>query len=240
MSAKNELQEYFQKRKKPLPKYTTFRAGGNDHDPMWLSQVELCDGQVFASNPQQSKKQSELDAAQEAFNKLKMSGLKEDEGKASECYTFNFEDKKIQILVDVENRPSFIQDFIDSIKTSNIDIIGFISDGSTLQHKMKEGEASRDKRVKIVSVPSTRPDGADVGMAVYAGFILGGPTHSIVYIIVSEDHFAEALADCIRDYSAMLSIKPRPSCPKNLEVCVCRTLENVVDKLTNLKEYGRF
>ena len=235
MSAKNDLQEFLQKHKKPFPKYSTSRVGGNDHDPMWRSKVILYDERVFISDKCKSKKQAELDVAGEAFKALKECGFDCEE----KSFNFSFEDKKITILVDIENKPKFIQNFVDSVKTSNIKIMGFISDSSILHHKILNSDFIKDERVNIVSVPSTRLDSADVGMIMAVGFLLS-KCNTTVYIIISGDHFAGALADCIRDYTVLLDIKPKPSCPKNLETCVCQTLEDVVEKLECLEMHGKF
>lgn len=234
MSSKNELQEYFQRRKKSIPSYDTFKTGGSDHEPLWTSHVKIYNGGIFSSGPQKNKKQAELKAAEEALKKLEENGLDPEY-----THNFSFSDKKINILVDIENKPGFISEFIDSVKTKNVKIIGFLSCGSSLKRKMEERGITKDKRVELITIPSIRSDGADVGMCVYTGYLLGS-SNALAYIIVSGDKFAGALGDCIEDYLKVLPIPPRSPCPKRLETCVCRDLEEVVEKLDCLEKFKSF
>jgi hypothetical protein len=71
MSAKNTLQEYFQKKGLSLPKYNTIRCGGADHTPLWKSTVILTGGYKFEGNVNQNKTKAEEDAAITAHNWLK-------------------------------------------------------------------------------------------------------------------------------------------------------------------------
>lgn len=70
VQAKNELQEYMQKRKHHLPVYDTMRHGGTDHEPMFLSAVILYDGSRYVGSQSSSKKTAEFSAAMAALNAL--------------------------------------------------------------------------------------------------------------------------------------------------------------------------
>lgn len=56
ISAKNELQEFFQKRGLPLPDYTTNRKLNSDNVIIWSSQVKLCNGIIIDAGSSSTKK----------------------------------------------------------------------------------------------------------------------------------------------------------------------------------------
>ena len=237
MSTKNQVQEYLQKKGIPLPEYTTFKCGGSPHEPLWTSQVKITADKIFVGDPQSSKKAAEFSAAEEAMSYIEENGLEKiyEEPK----HQFYFTDKKINILVDVENKPTFMKEFSNSVVTSNVEVTGFVSDGSALQRQIRQSDILKDKRMKIVNVPSTRSDGADIGMAVYAGGYMS-TENTLVFIIISGDHFAEALSDCIRNYLKLFPFTPSSRIPKNLQSCVCRSLDDAMDQMMNIKRHNKF
>lgn len=62
----SHLQEIVQAKSKTLPKYQTSRSGGNEHEPIFTSVIEI-DGQRYAANGS-SKKQAQKLAAQHAID----------------------------------------------------------------------------------------------------------------------------------------------------------------------------
>lgn len=71
MNSKNQLQEIYQKRKLPLPKYRTVRHGGSDHKPLWISTVVLFDGTKHTGDVFFGKSGAELSAALKAINAVR-------------------------------------------------------------------------------------------------------------------------------------------------------------------------
>jgi hypothetical protein len=61
--SKNQLQQIFQKKRLPLPKYDTIRAGGSDHKPIWRSTVTLHDGTKFQGDLFFTKTEADESAA---------------------------------------------------------------------------------------------------------------------------------------------------------------------------------
>lgn len=67
---KNKLQEYFQKKYLAIPKYNTRRTGGTDHQPEWISDIELYDGRKFTGSSKSTKSQAENSVAQICYNNI--------------------------------------------------------------------------------------------------------------------------------------------------------------------------
>ena len=71
---KSILQEWAQKQKYTLPKYTVINEQGPDHDKIFVIEVsiEMADKTVAGSGTGQSKKIAQQDAAQQLVEKLKI------------------------------------------------------------------------------------------------------------------------------------------------------------------------
>ncbi len=212
MSSKNELQEFFQKNKLSLPEYTTDRIGGDAHTPEWLTVVELCDGSTHRGDIQATKKKAELNAATNALKHIQNAKFLH----TNPLYDLQF-NKAIKIFVDIENKPNFIEEFVNKVSSKNIEVHGFVSNGHP------QFKPFKDNRISIYPIPSTRKDGADVGLIMHVGMILRQEqSDETVYIIVSNDHFADALVDCIKIYKK--------------EAYVCRSFEDVISTFQELYE----
>ena len=226
MTSKNRLQEYFQKKDLDLPIYSTARAGGEDHNPTWISQVSLCDGRIFVSDPHSKKKYAELESATDALAALEIHNIESDTMK----YCINFNDSNVVICIDVENQPCAIAEFVKNVSSTNVTVYGFISDGHPLQKKLEISYYLRDERVNLIKIPSTRADGADIGMSMIVGSFIETMNYGL-YMIISNDHFGEALADCIRGYQSILPSANRSRKLKSLSV---RSIEDALCELCRL------
>ena len=71
MSAKNRLQEYFQRKSLALPVYYSEQIGGPSHVPIWISEVELATGQRIKGEESGSKGAAEQSVALLALASLK-------------------------------------------------------------------------------------------------------------------------------------------------------------------------
>jgi hypothetical protein len=101
--------------------------------------------------------------------------------------------KKVCIFIDLENRQTDVFDFLDNVKSEGVSIIGFISHEHTLINKFRLIE---DKRFKLIEIPSTRKDAADIGLSFILGYHIFAFNFDL-YIIISGDHFAKVLEECI-------------------------------------------
>ena len=228
MSAKNDLQEYFQKLHISLPTYTTSQASGKNHQPQWVSQVKIADGRIFMSTPQVSKKLAESEVAFIAHEAIVENGV--DIKKPEPEYIFVFDNHDVAVFIDVENQSGALRDLIKKIYSKGITFYAFYSKGHPLGRKIKETNYASDERIKFKEVPSTRNDGADIGIIMTIGALLETNAFS-TYIIVSNDHFAEAAADVIRGWHHYT-----PGSKHRFKSVACRNVDDVISELKILKQ----
>ena len=175
--ARNQLQEYCQKNKHPLPIYETTRTGGFDHAPLFISMVTV-QGSSFCGYEAETKSKAESSAALVALNHKSKKVSKE-----SPVFT-----KKTALLVDVENLQKFIDELSGPI--DNLTVYAFVGE----HHCLVDKELPPDV-IRVIS-PSTRPDGTDTCMQVYIGALLGQETYE-EYIIATRDHYGSAVVEMI-------------------------------------------
>jgi len=174
ISSKNSLQEYAQKNKLELPKYTCSNIDG-----LWVANL-LFNLKTYTSDPYFNKVSAEKQVADIALQDLKN----------NKVYINLKTKRKTVIFIDVENRRNDISYFIDNVKSENIDILGFVSDDKDAVEKYN------DSRINIINVPSSRKDASDIGLSFVLGsFLINKPYEN--YIIISGDHFAKVLEECI-------------------------------------------
>jgi len=181
MNYKNLLQEYFQKKKLPIPQYESFRVGGTDTLPEWQSTVIIYDNTKYMGEKCLKKTAAENSAA---FIALKLIEKQE---------VINPYDYKVNtaILIDIENLPKFYEEIPSyDLSNQNLTVYGFIGQYHPLSPKI-----NNYKMIKVIS-PSTRPDGTDTCMQVYTGMLLMLEKHEH-YIIATKDHFGSALVEMI-------------------------------------------
>jgi len=240
MSAKNALQEHFQKLGKPLPMYTTVRKGGSDHTPRFLSTVILANGDKFRGSGS-NKKKAELRAAEKAvkvtipqksLSRQPLSsgpppGLTKmgpDEATWRRTAVLPFKPKgkvteyeKTGIFIDVENQHAMVEKLLKQIGfCSGIEIMAFASTDHPSLRKLREFHSSI---LQIVEVPCTRKDGADVGLTLSVGISLIQKDYQNI-IIVTNDHFGDALAECVSKINQIRDLKgtaPQATCCRSLE-----------------------
>lgn len=226
MSFKNQLQEHYQKQKLPLPIYSSVRdTSSKDHEAMWISTVTLPEGEKFTSSSQSKKTVAECEAAEKALEYLAFlseTKLDCDDGRnndARNITTTNVVDfspfsdneylKKVKngmyekiILIDLENRPDFIN--VKRMPEDTI-IIGVIGHCHAL--------ATKECIFPKYMIKSAVKDAADHGLSFLAGILSQYiPVTTDVYI-VSRDHYAEATVSCLSDaISNMIVYKPNLTC----------------------------
>jgi hypothetical protein len=217
MTSKNILQEYFQKNNLELPKYKTQRLGGSDHQPVFVSEVTLYDGRVFSGEKEQNKKAAELSAAQKVLNEIDFKPPKRS------VSSFNLK-RKVGIFIDLENKPSIVEEINNSIDI-NVDMFVFASRDHPSLLKLKQTETN----CIIVEVPSTRRDGADIGLIMSVGGFLFREDYED-FIIVTNDHYGDALVDCVSNIDKMFSWNSNPP-----RIYCCRTFDRVLETFQKLE-----
>ena len=261
-SDKNALQEYFQKLGKPLPKYESVKVGGEDHTPVWQSKVILYDGSSYKGKPAESKSESDSYAAK--FASKRLFGKKSSKFSPQSTHNppkkssknnlkypslGNFKPSKkitskkinlkmyerVCLLVDIENQQNALKILNERFGCIEcFEVYIFISKGNPLISKIKSECNEESFFVKIIEVPSTRKDAADVGLSLVAGEMIINDECDI-FIILSNDHFADTLAECMKNYGELrYNKKTRKDKNLNIEVHVCRDTQHVIEKLKEL------
>lgn len=172
-SAKNILQELYQKQQKPTPTYVTKNYPPKNkyskHQQYFRSTVSLEDGRTFTSELQTSKKKAEMNAAEKAIKTLE----KVDQKRimSSVLGTKIQIDYPTWVLIDLENVNDWKNlanlDFERPIK-----FIGFVGKLNSLYEKK-----INEERIEIIKIPLAYKDAADTAMIFLAGWL----AHKLLY-----------------------------------------------------------
>jgi len=181
LSSKNQLQEFFQKRKLDPPFYETESVASDT--PRFRSVVILCDGTEFCSDIFPKKKEAEKDAARKALSFIESS---DDEEK--EIYL----DRDVQIFIDAENK-QLIGDEIGKINVSGKSMITYIF-ASCDHFSLKK---TYGENIYTIETPTRKKDGVDIHFACAIACL---QKKDGVSIIVTGDRFADALTDIMNRY----------------------------------------
>lgn len=208
LSPKNTLQEFCVKNKHSIPSYDTKKVGGTPHAPEWLSYVTIVmkkEGKdqsiTVPGDVSMSKTEAEKTAATCMLTSL---GVAEDPLPIDEVEKDMSlgtlppsvpEEPGMAILIDVENIPNMIFSAVtlkQKYPKANITIFACVG-----QH---HHSAKKDfgRRVKKVVVPTTRKDGVDTFIQMYAGHLMRG-TEFDSFAIATGDHFGHALVELIEE-----------------------------------------
>jgi hypothetical protein len=197
MSAKNNLQEFYQKRKETLPVYTTVRQKGTPaHNPLWVSTVTLHDCRKFVGEAAAKKSVAECNAAAQALEcriidlepALVDKYVETPEKLADLC-----RESSTVIFADVENIPQILE-FKFGDTSPLVTVIGVIGHCHSL--------SSRPFPFHKYVVRSALRDAVDHTISFLAGFVSGVIQENSLpdetdddrptFVILSRDHFAEA------------------------------------------------
>ena len=132
--------------------------------------------------------------------------------------------KKTCIFIDLENKHLMVEKLLENL-TENVDILAFASTDHPSLLKLRETLGNTSAQVQLVEVPCTRRDGADVGLILSVGIFLAQENYNNI-IIVTSDHFGDALAECVGQIDKMWGgglESPTATC--------CRTLESILKAL---------
>lgn len=177
MSAKNQLQEYFQKQGMSLPSYETKRGGGLAHQPEFTSSLNVLN-HTFTSGIHQSKRAAEQDVAAEVLKYTRQQLALDD--------VIIRPDKVV--LIDLENCPKIRQ-------VPGARMIGFMSNCCSMYTQQERYEAAG---IELQIVRSAVKDAADTFLAFYLARLLYEECIDLPVYIVSKDHYAGALVDICR------------------------------------------
>jgi hypothetical protein len=183
--ARNELQEWCQKRGHVPPCYVSNQTGP-PHKPVWRTAVTVFfkDSQSgFFGEDGPSKKEAEASAASMVLKWIQANETPEKGPPTKVKVT-----KRTAIMVDVENMPRLISQL--PVFEGPVTIFAFVG-----KHHHLASVDYGDEVTKILS-PSTRPDGTDTCMQVHAGRFLMENEYDL-YLIATRDHFGGALVEMI-------------------------------------------
>ena len=246
MNYKGMLQEYFMKHRLPIPKYHTRKVRGLSHCPTFGCTITLHDGITVDSNGT-TKKEAEHNAARLALQSLKVIPTKRDIFTTSLSKDVSLSRKSIietvtslpppppkiisglsvTIFIDLENRAGEAMKIATVTEQYNIsEVIGFAATGKSVLDK------SYPEFMKLVTVPSSRADGADIGIIMtVTNYLVKGLVDCV--IVLTGDHFGHALVDCIRAFKQIGG-------NKDYRACCCSRITDIEKALRNLQEYKDF
>ncbi len=205
-SPKNVLQERLARdpsMKEWFARYSSYDTDTSE-GKMWTSICTLVssDGNMrFEGVPQSRKVDSDASAAT-----IALEYLNRESREASAAVHLSIKRRSI-VLVDLENVPRALRDVTryfggDVAVTSPVMFLFFYSPNSAFPKHEKI------PNYRFVKVPSTRKDAADVGICFYLGYHLSTllatmPDMIPDYHIISKDHFAETLKECVSQYGSI-------------------------------------
>lgn len=182
MSAKNRLQEFYQKQQKDLPIYTCINLGNQPHAPEWKASVKTVDGQIFHSDLFSKKTHAENDAAAKCLKVFDQ--LLAVPGPNLKKYT-RPEVPKCIILMDLENVQAAVK--LDLSNVVDTRILGFV--GKYNRGILKDRERL-ESMMELIITDTVCDDAADHALTFYVGLIAGTAAANLKWIILSSDHFA--------------------------------------------------
>jgi hypothetical protein len=185
---KNELQEMCQKRKLPLPKYTTTRTRGRSHCPYFISIVTV-NGKNFEGLECSRKKDAEQFAAEEALlhvhDIFDMNLKKEYKGKVVE---------DILIIFDIENVLDVFKEYIsDSNLYNKYKSRGYIAQNHHMCGKFIDQTKDMNE-IELITFETAINDAADILICFDLGRII---KPGIRYVLVTRDKFGNILKNIL-------------------------------------------
>ena len=198
MSAKNKLQEIYQKKQEDLPVYLAVNLSNQAHDPEWKAQVKTVDGYEVWSESFAKKTHAENDAAAKCLKLREKHVVQRIE---LTKYT-RPEQPKTVLLIDLENVP---QSAKVNIIAPDLRVIGFV--GKYNRGILKD-RAWLESIMELEVTNTVCDDAADHALSFYAGTIAqeylvqaqsGGRGLPRV-IILSSDHFAAVPVEFLKKF----------------------------------------
>lgn len=207
MSSKNELQEYCQKNRYPLPVYNTSILNEKFVCSVFVSFIR----DPFVSEGYTSKREAEKDAASKVMEYINST--------FSSVTTPRVVKKRGgAIFIDAENKQNETIDLIKNYDTDGVEIYVFYTKDHPVGIKFERAKIFDYPNVHSITTSSHHRDSADNLLIMHIGQLR---TRYSLYIILTNDHFADSVVDIINEnYDA-----PR--------AYVARTTERILEILKN-------
>ncbi|CAK7994680.1 Hypothetical protein POVR1_LOCUS204 [uncultured virus] len=183
-NAKNRLQIRCQQDRLALPTYITFRNGGSDHAPIWVSAVNVGDVSAKGSVAV-TKIQAEMSAAEIFLSSYDTKRPIKD----SDAVMSRVNLPRTVLLIDGENMHKFAESLSEDI-LNNVDVRLYIGE----HHSLAEKEY--DQRVIKIICKGFRKDLVDTCIQMQVARFLT-QKHYDRYWIATRDHFAFTVVDLI-------------------------------------------
>lgn len=216
-NAKNRLLERCQRDRlaPPLWQQPVRVVGTPDHCPLWLSTVVLWDGTACRGQPSRTKSEAEQSSAEQALSVLALRDLPPPPFVSTTTATsttsvvettraplatpvsLGTRGPRKALLIDVENLPKFATHLTEQQMREYV-CYAFVGEHHALVDRELPPQVTR-----IVS-PSTRPDGADSCIQVYAGCLAGQRCYDEI-VVATRDHFGSALCDQLQSDTLLWS-----------------------------------
>jgi hypothetical protein len=209
MSAKNRLQEIFQKIDYPLPQYYTQQEVSDDHLPQWISTVTIVmDKDKWVTKEYKGekcgkKKVAECSAALIALKEYKQP--MQEEKRDTDLFSVLWENYRLIVLVDIENTPN-----ISNLTNIPPDVLVVGVLGHC--HNMATKHMNFPKYV----IKSALKDAADHALTFLAGMISQKANTEV--LIISRDHYAEATVLCLQNLNIKSRHLPHVTCEELLKI----------------------
>jgi hypothetical protein len=239
---KNQLQEYFQKRKLPNPTYSYENMSTVSHLPEFVSTVTLHNGKSFAGKPASKKTLADQNAAEKA---LKYVHKHKDKLRVKNPDFKHLKELNkrvcIFILVDYDN--------IHNIEPlnylcKNTKVILFSKENNPLLAKLES------KKFEIEITDSTRKDAVDILLILYISrFVIQHETddeRTKHVFVVTNDHFGDTLVEVINKQGGFYGECPNfvqlesSRIPKELSSSnyhSCHTVNELLRELKTLSDH---
>jgi len=198
-SAKNILQEYYQKKQGKLPQYASVNMCELSHKPEWRSQVTTSDGITACSGTFTRKTHAENDAAAKCMALIKKRyELKKAQAPPKYAIPSN---PNVIVLIDLENVQSLAKIQLTSTE-DDLRIIGVVG-------KYNRGILQRrewlESVMELVEVETTGSDVADHALTFYAGtlaqeYFQRDDKEDMIWLVLSSDHFAAVPVEFLRKF----------------------------------------
>lgn len=229
-SDKNKLQEYFQKRRLPLPKYTDRRV----REQEWKTTLYLHGGQTFKSTIHRSKLEAQLEVATKALERLGISesnhhsrveSSKEQYSKGTLSNSLENDSFKVPsmsssqrclklrtrtvLYIDTENQQKAVDNLLSYFTFVNLRIFAIKSRSSHCVNIVSTSDI-----LDVITVDSHAKDASDIFITMLSSLHASNSNFD-EYLILTTDNFGFTLSDLLKGESGLWKVKS--TCFSSLE-----------------------
>lgn len=201
---KNKLQEYFQSLNLDIPKYNTFRQGGEEHNPHFISYIELDNGELCYGLPRSKKREAEKSAAEEFLKSIENKDFKIEGKKDDDIdYEIQEQDNLYNIIIDTENQPKLTEKICSQLIES-----GYLTENVYITFVFSRNYQNKDSiitKVENLDLPNLdyyktqykRENSADLAICIIAKEAYDSCCN---VILVSNDNLIDTYKDILYEY----------------------------------------